>query len=78
MANVNMGGVSCLLSVSHKVGSNYGTLLCFWAVICEPSITYNACTAWLVPRATHRYFVAQLLTCDLTSAKVDIKSRYCM
>ena len=31
---------------------------------------------WHLPRATHTYFVDQLLSCDLDSVKVDILSRY--
>ena len=39
---------------------------------------WNMCVklAWQVPRATHTYFVDQLLTCDLTSARTDILGRY--
>ena len=32
--------------------------------------------AWQVPRQTHTYFVDHLLSCDHTSVKVDIMSRF--
>ena len=33
--------------------------------------------AWQVPRPSHTYFVDHLLTCDFTSIRTDIFSRYC-
>ena len=32
--------------------------------------------AWQVPRATHRYFVDQLLSCGHSSVRTDIMARY--
>ena len=39
---------------------------------------WNTCVklAWGVPRATHTYFVDQLLSCGMTSLKTDILCRY--
>ena len=40
--------------------------------------SWNTCVklVWSVPRATHTYFVDQLLSCGLTSLKTDMLSRY--
>ena len=68
--------VEVLGAVKLYVGSHYGSMM--WDLGSDmASQYYNAWSmcvklAWQVPRATHRYFVDKLLTCDLTSAKVDI------
>ena len=67
-------------AVKLYVGSHYGSML--WDLDSDMARQYcNAWTtcvklAWQVPRATHTYFVDQLLSCDQTSARMDILGRY--
>ena len=69
-----------LNAVKLYVGSHNGSML--WDLGGDLAQQYynawNVCVrlAWQVPRATHTYFVEQLLCCGLSSTKADILARY--
>ena len=69
-----------LKAVKLYAGSNYGCML--WNLGSDMATQYHnvwtTCVklAWQVPRATRSYLVDQLLSCDLTSVRVDILARY--
>ena len=77
-------GFSCpaeiLRAVKIYVGSHYGSML--WDLGSEMATQYfnawNTCVklAWQVPRATHSYFVDHLLSCGLSSVRMDTLARY--
>ena len=64
-----------LQAVKLYVGSHYGSML--WDLGSSLATQYfnawSTCVklAWQVPRATHRYFVDHLLSCGLSSVRVD-------
>ena len=69
-----------LQAVKLYVGSHYGSML--WDLGSDMARQYyNAWTtrvklAWQVPRATHTYFVDNLLSCGQSNARMDILGRY--
>ena len=72
--------VEVLQAVKLYVGSHYGSML--WDLDSDMAGQYfnawNTCVklTWQVPRATHRYFVDQLLSCGHSSVRTDIMARY--
>ena len=72
--------VEVLRAVKLYAGSHYGSNL--WQLDSDSAAQYysswRTCVklAWQVPRQTHTYFVDHLLSCDHTSVKVDIMSRF--
>jgi hypothetical protein len=72
--------VEVLQAVKLYVGSHYGSML--WELGSDMTGQYfnawNTCVklTWQVPRATHRYFVEQLLSCGHSSVRTDILDRY--
>ena len=69
-----------LRAVKLYVGSHYGSML--WELGSGMATQYfNAWTtcvklAWQVPRATHTYFVENMLNCGLSSVREDTMTRY--
>ena len=69
-----------LRAVKLYVGSHYGSML--WDLGSDGATQYfnawSTCVklTWQVPRATHRYFVDHLLSCGLSSVRVDTLGRY--
>ena len=49
-----------------------------WPLAYQYYNAWSACEklAWQVPRATHTYFVDQMLSCGMDSMKVDTMARY--
>ena len=72
--------VEILRAVKLYAGSYYGSNLC--QLDSDSAAQYYSAwrtsvkLAWQVPRQTHTYFVDHLLTCDHTSVRMDILSRY--
>ena len=69
-----------LRAVKVYVGSHYGSNL--WQLDSPMAEQYysawRTCVklAWQTPRATHTYFVDQLLACGFSSVKTDVLARY--
>ena len=69
-----------LHAVKLYVGSHYGSML--WNFGSDMAKQYfnawSTCVklAWQVPRATHTYFVDQLLSCGKSSVRMDTLTRY--
>merc|ERR1719186_1998231 len=69
-----------LRAVKLYVGSHYGSML--WDLGSDMASQYfnawSTCVklTWQVPRATHSYFVEHLLSCGLSSVRVDTLGRY--
>ena len=69
-----------LRAIKLYVGSHYGSML--WDLTSDMANQYfnawSTCVklAWQVPRATHTYFVDQMLSCGIDSVRVDTMSRY--
>ena len=72
--------VEVLSAVKLYAGSHYGSML--WELDSDITAQYfNAWTTcvkltWQVPRATHTYFVEQLLSCGQSSVRMDTLARY--
>ena len=72
--------VEVLSAVKLYAGSHYGSML--WELGSEMTLQYfnawNTCVklAWQVPRASHTYFVDHLLSCGLSSVRMDTLARY--
>ena len=72
--------VEVLSAVKLYAGSHYGSML--WELDSDMAAQYfNAWTTcvkltWQVPRATHTYFVEQLLSCGQSSVRMDTLARY--
>ena len=72
--------VEVLKAVKLYVGSHYGSIL--WDFGSDMASQYfhawNTCVklTWQVPRATHTYFLEQLLSCGHSSVRTDILARY--
>jgi hypothetical protein len=72
--------VEVLQAVKLYVGSHYGSML--WELGSDMARQYsnawNTCVklTWQVPRATHTYFVEQLLSCGHNSVRTDVLARY--
>ena len=72
--------VEVLSAVKLYAGSHYGSML--WELDSDITAQYfNAWTTcvkltWQVPRATHTYFVDQLLSCGQSNVRMDTLARY--
>ena len=72
--------VEVLAAVKLYAGSHYGSML--WDLGSSMADQYfhawNVCVklAWQVPRATRTFFVDNLLSCGLSTARMDILARY--
>ena len=69
-----------LRAVKLYVGSHYGSML--WELGSNMASQYfnawSTCVklTWQVPRATHTYFVDQMLSCGMNSVRVDTMARF--